>query len=259
MDYLLIFPEMKAALQRYQPADRCYLYEAMMDYAYTGTEPEWPESDMKWFVWDLLKQDVDRADAARKKKQAAGLASAERRRTQGNTSEQDATNINTPQHASTTLNTAQQDGTEGNPYPKPKPKRKPNPKPDSDRRFTPPTRDEVAAYIAEKGYHVDPDRWMAYYESNGWRVGRNPMKDWKAAVVTWERNGIDAKPARRVAQTDYAQRDYEETKPGEFPDWYVELLKDEETAEVLKNAGVGPCTPRFIADMALEEARACGK
>lgn len=253
MDYLLIFPEMKAALQRYQPADRCYLYEAMMDYAYTGTEPEWPESDMKWFVWDLLKQDVDRADAARKKKQAAGLASAERRRTQGNTLEQDATDLNTDQHNSTQLSTVQQESTQANPKPKPKPNPNPNPKPNSERRFTPPTRDEVAAYIAEKGYHVDPDRWMAYYESNGWRVGQNPMKNWRAAVVTWERNGIDTKPARKVAQTDYAQREYQETKPGELPDWYVQMLADEKTAEAAKEAGVNPEMPRWLAESMIEE------
>lgn len=54
-------------------------------------------------------------------------------------------------------------------------------------RFIPPTLEEISAYIAEKGYSVDPERFMAYYESNGWRVGRNPMKSWRAALVTWER------------------------------------------------------------------------
>jgi hypothetical protein len=58
-------------------------------------------------------------------------------------------------------------------------------------RYKRPTLDEVAAYCLERGNGVDPERWFAYYESNGWRVGKNPMKDWKAAVRTWERNGID--------------------------------------------------------------------
>ena len=38
-----------------------------------------------------------------------------------------------------------------------------------------------------KGYAVDPDRFVDYYTSNGWKVGKNPMKDWKAAVRTWEK------------------------------------------------------------------------
>lgn len=37
------------------------------------------------------------------------------------------------------------------------------------------------------GYCVDPDRFVDFYTSNGWRVGKNPMKDWKAAVRSWER------------------------------------------------------------------------
>ncbi len=59
-------------------------------------------------------------------------------------------------------------------------------------RFSPPTIEEVSAYCQERGGLVDAQRWFAYYQSNGWRVGRNPMKDWKAAVRTWERNGYSA-------------------------------------------------------------------
>lgn len=58
-------------------------------------------------------------------------------------------------------------------------------KPPDRSRFIPPTIDEVRAYCAEKGYEVDPDRFVDYYTSNGWRVGKNPMKDWKAAVRSW--------------------------------------------------------------------------
>lgn len=52
-------------------------------------------------------------------------------------------------------------------------------------RFAPPTVETVRAYCTEKGYDVDPDRFVNYYTSNGWRVGKNSMKDWKAAVRTW--------------------------------------------------------------------------
>ena len=52
-------------------------------------------------------------------------------------------------------------------------------------RFTPPTVQEVKAYCIEKEYHVDAERFVDYYTSNGWMVGRTHMKDWKAAVRTW--------------------------------------------------------------------------
>lgn len=57
------------------------------------------------------------------------------------------------------------------------------------RRFVPPTVDEVAAYCAERKNGVDPEQFIAHYEANGWKVGRSPMKDWRAAVITWEKNG----------------------------------------------------------------------
>jgi hypothetical protein len=53
--------------------------------------------------------------------------------------------------------------------------------------FQKPTPEEVAAYCKERGRGVDPFKWHNYYAANGWHVGRNPMKDWRAAVRTWEK------------------------------------------------------------------------
>lgn len=55
--------------------------------------------------------------------------------------------------------------------------------------FRPPTIEEVKAYCTERQNNVDAERFVDYYTSNGWRVGKNPMKDWKAAVRTWEKHG----------------------------------------------------------------------
>ena len=55
-------------------------------------------------------------------------------------------------------------------------------------RFAPPTLKEVSDFCRERGNTVDPEKWMAHYTANGWKVGRNPMKSWKAAIVTWEKN-----------------------------------------------------------------------
>ena len=58
---------------------------------------------------------------------------------------------------------------------------------DAPRRFTPPNADEVQRYCQERNNTVDAQRFVSYYESNGWMVGKNKMKDWKAAVRSWER------------------------------------------------------------------------
>lgn len=70
---------------------------------------------------------------------------------------------------------------------------KPNPKnphsPLKKTRFVVPTIEEVEAYCLERRNTVEPSQFIDYYISNGWKVGRNTMKDWRAAVRTWEKNG----------------------------------------------------------------------
>lgn len=56
------------------------------------------------------------------------------------------------------------------------------------KRFVPPTLEEVRSYCQERKNNVNPEKFIDHYTSNGWMVGRNKMKDWKAAVRTWERN-----------------------------------------------------------------------
>jgi len=53
--------------------------------------------------------------------------------------------------------------------------------------FVPPTLEDVKQYIEAKGYTFSAEAFFAYYESNGWRVGRNPMKKWESACVTWQK------------------------------------------------------------------------
>lgn len=66
------------------------------------------------------------------------------------------------------------------------------------RNIIPPSVEQVTAYCAERKNSVDIPHWFSHYESNGWRVGKNPMKDWEAAVRTWEGGNFDAKPKKPV-------------------------------------------------------------
>jgi hypothetical protein len=72
--------------------------------------------------------------------------------------------------------------------------------------FQKPTFEEVQAYCQERNNGVDVKRWYDYYTANGWKVGKNPMKDWRAAVRTWERGSVAAPASRKTADEDfYAQ------------------------------------------------------
>lgn len=69
------------------------------------------------------------------------------------------------------------------------------------KRFQRPELEEVAEYCAERGNSVDPQAFMDFYTSNGWKVGKNPMKDWRAAVRTWEREDrARGQPRRQRAE-----------------------------------------------------------
>lgn len=66
-----------------------------------------------------------------------------------------------------------------------------------------PTVEEVAAYCRERGNSVDAERFVDFYASKGWKVGNQPMKDWKACVRTWERREDKPKQTGRFATPDY--------------------------------------------------------
>ena len=65
------------------------------------------------------------------------------------------------------------------------------------KKFIPPTVEEVAAYVATRKTKIDPEKFVNHYQSNGWMVGKTKMKDWKAAVRTWERNERDWRNRRK--------------------------------------------------------------
>ena len=75
------------------------------------------------------------------------------------------------------------------------------------RGFTPPSIDEVSAYCTERNNGIDPQHFVDFYEAKGWMVGKNKMKDWKAAVRTWEGrqgNGYSKQHTQQNAGRDSA-------------------------------------------------------
>lgn len=87
------------------------------------------------------------------------------------------------------------------------------------KRFRPPTLQEVEAYIRERDYPIDADRFVDYYTSNGWMVGKNRMKDWQAAVRSWARKSQPTTtPAPYVAPTNHRQppADFHEQRRSEI-------------------------------------------
>ena len=78
------------------------------------------------------------------------------------------------------------------------------------KRFTPPTYEQVSTYCKERKNTVDAERFLDFYESKGWMVGKNKMKDWKAAVRNWERSSKqETKPAKQNQFHNFDERNYD--------------------------------------------------
>ena len=70
------------------------------------------------------------------------------------------------------------------------------------KRFEKPSISDIKQYCMERNNNVNAEQFFDYYESNGWKVGKNSMKDWKATIRTWERNNYNRKPVNKNSKED---------------------------------------------------------
>lgn len=71
-------------------------------------------------------------------------------------------------------------------------------------RFQKPTIEEIRQYCQEKGYNVDAEQFFNFYESKGWVVGKSPMKNWRAAVSTWNKREKEIPQRKRESRKESA-------------------------------------------------------
>lgn len=94
-------------------------------------------------------------------------------------------------------------------------------------KFVPPTIEEVREYIKSQNYNINPEQFIDYYTARGWELSKGrKIKDWKACVRTWVRNGYDT--ARNKAVTGYEQHGYTQE---DFNDFRKQSLLDMEHFE----------------------------
>mgnify|MGYP000725150182 FL=1 len=162
-------------------ADRADAYDAICAYALREEEPDFSKmSDAAQIAFLLIKPNLD---SSRRKAKSGKDGGSKKANGKKNESKPEA-NSKQEEHESEKEKEIEKEGEiENECYP-------PTPLPGGTKakRFIPPTVDEVAAYCQERGNSLDPDAFVDFYASKGWMVGKNPMKDWKAAVRTWERS-----------------------------------------------------------------------
>lgn len=168
------------------------LFDCIMEYGQFGTVPEL--SGALAFIWPFVKQRIDddseryaeiqkervksgsnggKAKARNAKQAVANATIATENIASLSTSKQNCPNTNTDTNTDTEPNNYTIGAFSGPTIIR--------------QHFVPPSADDVRAYANEKGYTINPDAFVDYYSANGWKVGKNSMKDWKAAVRTWTR------------------------------------------------------------------------
>lgn len=206
MKYLKVYTDFAEAMEALSDAERGRLFMSMLQYASTGEAGTL--SGAERFVWPIAKQNIDRAQAELEKRAENGRKGG--RPKKATESEEKQKKAKESKKKQTKDNKDKDNDKENNIIPlspngdiPPKGERPP------EKRFVKPTADEVRAYCAERGNRVDAQAFVDFYAAKGWKVGSAPMKDWKAAVRTWEqRDTAQRQSPRPNRQRDFNSRAY---------------------------------------------------
>lgn len=157
-------------------------------YAYQKDPDAVPEDPALAFVFELIKQQLD-ADSQRYKEACAARSEAGKKggRPKANASDKKQM-VSEESRKSKCFSEKAKKADNDNEYDNDL-KKENTLEGVKEKRFAPPTLQEVKDYCLKMGYtHVDAERFIDYYASNGWMVGKNRMKDWKAVVRNWDRS-----------------------------------------------------------------------
>ena len=156
--------------------EREWLRKVIIQYGLHGIEPETFYSEALEIAWTICKDLIDQQQH-RREVNAANRA--------GKKAEPETNKENLA----------------AEPQPEEKPVQEIQPEKPKRKNFVKPTVEEIAAYCKEKNYNINAQQFYNYYESNGWKIGRNAMKSWQAAVQNWN---IRDKATNKAAGTMWA-------------------------------------------------------
>lgn len=239
--YLQIFRDKRELLEPFTLEEKGELLDAMMAYNFDGEEIELHTNAR--YIWPVFRKMIEQTKAVIDAKSAARRGKATKGESEQNQSESECNqnesegyqnksecNQNESEHnqnesqgnqsesngdiiqesrikiQESRFNIQEREGDEVPPTPR-----------KALKRFAPPTVEEVEAYCRERGNGLDAQHFVDFYASKGWKVGNQPMKDWRASVRTWEKRdrvlpdarGPTAPPPKRVQEQQYEQRAYD--------------------------------------------------
>ena len=186
-EYVCLYHSYLKSVEPLNDAERGRLFTACLTYSMTGAEPDLRGNER--FVWPTIREQIDRDT---KKYSDFCKKQQENIRKRWDTTVYDGTSGIPDDTKHTKEKEKEKENILSSPNVEDSIARTP-----ARKRFTPPTLAEVTAYCRERQNAVDPQRFIDSYTANGWKVGKNSMKDWKAAVRTWEGKQRDSATAQR--------------------------------------------------------------
>lgn len=238
----MFFENYYTATKTMSESDRLQFYDAIIEYGINQKEPKL--TGLMASAFELIRPGIDKSVDMRERGRRGGLAN---KKTDANGLKESETCLKAKSKVLKSKNESafnegkgrEEKGREIEEEEKGKEEKR------ESRRFAPPTVDDVRAYCTERGNGVDPQRFVDFYQSKGWKVGNNTMKDWKAAVRTWEQR--DAAPKK--AEDDTEIRQYYQAAKNTYPN---NTKKDEGWERFRKLTKGNPGTARRLS-AALEE------
>lgn len=195
MKYLKVWTDFGKVLEPLADDEKGRLFVAMLQYAADGSEPQEFTGNER-FLWAVAKRDIDtmqeKTETLRANGSKGGRPKSNENQTEPNETKENQT------EPDKSLKEKKRNEKKGNEI-----KRK---------IFTPPTLEEVSEFCRERNNGIDPERFIAYYANRDWNLSNGrKMKDWKLAIVTWEKNGYSNNNNKPVLKTVPAQQ-YEQQR-----------------------------------------------
>ena len=193
MTYLKVFTDFRELMEPLSAEEKGRLFEAMLSYAMDGTEVALEGNER--FVWPVARRTIDQEAAAYESKveasRAAGKRSGEARRkqksalgpaTEGNEDERQGTNVNETNQEQEQEQYQEQKEDQYQEHEQEYVYEQAAP---ADTHI--PEREEIESYCRERKNGIDAGYFHDYYAATGWKVGQNPIRDWRALVRAWEK------------------------------------------------------------------------
>ena len=193
----IFYESFRSAMKGLPAETQLRLYHALADYALYDIEPDFSDDGIALGFFTLMRPQID----ANNRRRDAGLRGGRPARAVAEEAFEHQQEATTEHRENQSETNAKPNDNQAVTKDEPKEKEKAKGKAkangngkenanafcaDKPRRFTKPTVAEITEYCRERGSGVDPQRFFDFYEAKGWRVGNQPMRDWQAAVRTWE-------------------------------------------------------------------------